>query len=78
MRYLADELFKSPNPQASHYSTLRVTDRLLLTGYSHQAWPDGAFDGQVQAVRDTAELIGENWGQAFVAPEATWARSQAH
>ena len=39
-----------PNPLASHYSRFRVTDRILLTGHSHQAWPDVAFEAQQRAV----------------------------
>ena len=30
---------------AVHYSRFRVAERLLLTGHSHQAWPDGGFEG---------------------------------
>ena len=37
------------NALASFYSRFRVADRLLLTGHSHQAWPDVAFDAQQRA-----------------------------
>jgi kynureninase len=58
------ELAASPNPLASHYSRFRVADRLLLTGHSHQAWPDVGFEGQLEAWNDAAELVDEKWGRA--------------
>jgi kynureninase len=42
---LAD-LARSPNALARHYSRFGVERRLLLTGHSHQAWPDVALEGQ--------------------------------
>ncbi|ALG11089.1 kynureninase [Kibdelosporangium phytohabitans] len=50
---------------ASHYSHFRVTERLLLTGHSHQAWPDVALDGQIEAFHDAAREADEKWGRAF-------------
>ncbi len=61
----ADDLFRSPNPLAPHYSAFRVADRLLLTGHSHQAWPDCARDGQLRAWEDAAELVDDKWERAF-------------
>ncbi len=61
----ADELCGSPNPLASHYSRFSVADRLRLTGHSHQAWPDRAFEGQRRAWLDAAELADEKWDRAF-------------
>jgi kynureninase len=57
---LAD-LRASPNALAPHYSAFRVGERLLLTGHSHQAWPDVAFEGQKQAWVDAAELVDGKW-----------------
>jgi selenocysteine lyase/cysteine desulfurase len=37
---------------------------LLLTGHSHQAWPDVSFDAQQRAWLDAAELVDEKWGRA--------------
>jgi kynureninase len=54
----------SPNPLARHYSRFRVEERLLLTGHSHQAWPDVGFEGQVGAWADAAELVDDKWGRA--------------
>jgi kynureninase len=53
------------NPLAAHYSRFRVADRLLLSGHSHQAWPDVAFDGHVEAFEDAARHVDEKWGRAF-------------
>lgn len=49
---------------ARHYSRFRVSERLLLTGHSHQAWPDVSFDAQARAWLDAAELVDEKWGRA--------------
>ncbi len=61
----ASELYCEPNPLAGHYSRFRVSERLLLTGHSHQAWPDRAFEGQKRAWRDAAELVDDKWERAF-------------
>jgi kynureninase len=49
---------------ADHYSLFRVTKRVLLTGHSHQAWPDVSFEAQHQAWRDAAELVDQKWDRA--------------
>src|SRR4030095_8210980 len=54
-----------PNPLATHYSRFRVTERILLTGHSHQAWPDVAFEAQQRAWLDAAALIDDKWDRAF-------------
>jgi kynureninase len=54
-----------PNPLAAHYSRFRVTERILLTGHSHQAWPDVAFEAQQRAWLDAAELVDDKWGRAL-------------
>jgi selenocysteine lyase/cysteine desulfurase len=53
-----------PNPLAERYSRFRVAERLLLTGHSHQAWPDCAFEGQQRAWLDAAEHVDGKWGPA--------------
>jgi kynureninase len=53
------------NPLAAHYTRFRVAERLLLTGHSHQAWPDVAFEGQVEAFEDAARHVDDKWGRAF-------------
>jgi len=52
------------NALAPHYSRFRVADRLLLTGHSHQAWPDVAFEAQQRAWLDAAEWVDDKWERA--------------
>jgi kynureninase len=59
------ELYRSPNALAPAYSRFRVAERLLLTGHSHQAWPDRALDGQLRAFTDAAERVDDKWELAF-------------
>lgn len=65
MTFGASDLCGTPNALALHYGRFRVAERLLLTGHSHQAWPDRGFDGQRQAWLDAAELVDEKWERAF-------------
>jgi len=60
-----EALYASPNALAPSYSRFRVADRLLLSGHSHQAWPDRGFEGQRQAWLDAAELVDDKWERAF-------------
>ena len=62
---LADALYRTPNALAPQYSAFRVADRLLLTGHSHQAWPDCARHGQLRAWDDAAQLVDQKWERAF-------------
>lgn len=59
------DLRRSPNALARHYTAFRVDERLLLTGHSHQAWPDVGLEAQQQAWRDAAELVDGKWAPAF-------------
>ena len=52
------------NALAAHYSRFRVADRILLTGHSHQAWPDIAFEAQQRAWLDAAEFVDDKWEKA--------------
>ena len=54
-----------PAALARHYSRFRVAERLLLTGHSHQAWPDVGFAAHEQAWLDAAELVDDKWDRAF-------------
>lgn len=54
-----------PAQLARHYTRFRVTERILLTGHSHQAWPDVALAAQQQAWLDTAEHVDDVWENAF-------------
>jgi kynureninase len=62
-------LYRSPNAIAGHYSQFRVSERLLLTGHSHQAWPDRGFEGQQAAWLDAARYVDDKWDQAFLRAE---------
>jgi kynureninase len=52
------------NLLAPHYSRFRVTERVLLTGHSHQAWPDVGFEAQQRAWLDAASLVDDKWAAA--------------
>lgn len=39
--------------------------RLLLTGHSHQAWPDVAREGVIEAFEDAAAHVDDKWGAVF-------------
>jgi kynureninase len=54
---------------APHYSRFRVGERILLTGHSHQAWPDVAFAAHERAWLDAAELVDDKWSRAFEVAE---------
>jgi selenocysteine lyase/cysteine desulfurase len=58
-----DWLRQSPNPLAAYYTRFRVAERLLLTGHSHQAWPDPAEQGVLRAFADAAECVDEKWAR---------------
>jgi kynureninase len=64
-----EELRRSPNALARDYSAFGVGERLLLTGHSHQAWPDVAREGQLDAFRDAALHVDEKWERAFAKAE---------
>jgi kynureninase len=53
------------NPLAEHYTRFGVAERLLLTGHSHQAWPDVALEGQVEAFEDAARHVDDKWERAL-------------
>lgn len=65
----ASDLRGDPNPLAPDYSRFRVGERLLLSGHSHQAWPDRGFEGQKQAWEDAAEHVDEKWARALAKAE---------
>jgi kynureninase len=61
-----EDVRRDPNPLAPHYSAFRVSERVLLTGHSHQAWPDRAREGLLRAWADAAERVDGKWERAFV------------
>ncbi|MEO8635686.1 MAG: kynureninase [Gemmatimonadales bacterium] len=62
-------LYASPNALARDYSRFKVAERLLLTGHSHQAWPDVGFEAQAEAWLDAAEYVDDKWERAFTMAE---------
>jgi kynureninase len=58
------DLIGDQNLLAPYYSRFRVSERLLLTGHSHQAWPDISFEAQQQAWLDAAEFVDGKWEAA--------------
>ena len=59
-----------PATLRSHYHAFLRPGRVLLTGHSHQAWPDVARDAMVAAFDDAAELVDDKWQRAFEAADA--------
>ena len=66
----ADLADADENPLAHHYTRFRVADRVLLTGHSHQAWPDCGFEGQAQAWLDAADHVDDKWALAAAQAES--------
>lgn len=56
-----------PSALRPHYSRFLRDERILLTGHSHQAWPDVAREGVLEAFDDAAEHVGEKWSPAMEA-----------
>ena len=51
------------------YSRFLVDGRVLLTGHSHQAWPDVARDALAQSFDDAARFVDDKW-EAAIFPRA--------
>jgi len=64
-----EDLYRTPNALAPHYRQFRVAERLLLTGHSHQAWPEVGLEAQRRAWLDAAELVDDKWDRAFAQAE---------
>jgi kynureninase len=65
MRHSLASLMAARNSLASEYSRFDVARRLLLTGHSHQAWPDVAAPAMQRAFDDAALLVDHKWERAF-------------
>jgi kynureninase len=46
------------------YSRFLVPGRILLSGHSHQAWPDVAREAQLEAFDDSARFVDDKWERA--------------
>jgi kynureninase len=60
-----DALRRTPNALAADYLRFGVANKLLLTGHSHQAWPDVGRDAQITAWDDAAREVDDKWDRAF-------------
>ena len=68
----------SPEALRPHYARFLAAQpgasgpraRVLLTGHSHQAWPDVARAAQLEAYDDAAAHVDEKWGPAFAKADA--------
>ncbi|MFK7988404.1 MAG: aminotransferase class V-fold PLP-dependent enzyme [Sandaracinaceae bacterium] len=72
-----------PETLRPHYARFLSADRVLLTGHSHQAWPDVARDAVLEAWDDAAAHVDDKWGHASRAADdvrasvARWIRADA-
>lgn len=48
-----------------HYTSFLRPGRVLLTGHSHQAWPDVAMEGVREAFEDAAAHVDDKWSRAL-------------
>ncbi|MFD2533278.1 kynureninase/PvdN C-terminal domain-containing protein [Gracilimonas halophila] len=53
------------NKLIPHYTHFNVSERLLFTGHSHQAWPDVAREGQTEYFDVCARDVDNKWEAAF-------------
>ena len=59
-----DALARRLRPHYQHFLKGKE-DLVLLTGHSHQAWPDVCRQAQLQAFDDAAQLVDEKWSKIF-------------
>ena len=57
----------NPMQLRQYYSDFLRPDRILLTGHSHQAWPNVAREGLLQSYEDAALHVDDKWGRAWEA-----------
>lgn len=59
-----------PRALRVHYEAFLRPGRVLLTGHSHQAWPDVAREGLLASFDDAAAFVDDKWERAFAAADA--------
>jgi selenocysteine lyase/cysteine desulfurase len=59
-----------PRALQRHYASFLRPGRILLTGHSHQAWPDVAREGLLRSFEDAALHVDDKWEAASEAAEA--------
>ena len=62
---MSDQIDDLPAFRAA-YARFLVEGRVLLTGHSHQAWPDVARDALIQSFDDAARLVDAKWEEAVL------------
>lgn len=67
-----------PRALQPHYSSFLRPGRVLLTGHSHQAWPDAARAGQLEAFEAAADHVDDKWASALEAAGAVRAAVGSH
>ncbi|WP_299494017.1 kynureninase [uncultured Shewanella sp.] len=65
MRLNNPALLTTSHTLQSHYSDFQVDSRILLSGHSHQAWPNIAKQGLLDSFNDAALHIDDKWQAAF-------------
>lgn len=67
MTSAANEMDALADRLRPHYSRFlgSFRDQILLTGHSHQAWPDVARDGHLAAWDDAATMVDRKWERVF-------------
>lgn len=53
-----------PSAFRAAYGAFLRPDRILLTGHSHQAWPDVSREAQLRAFDDAASFVDDKWSRA--------------
>jgi len=59
-----NDIAYAPAGFSDGYSAFLQPGRLLLTGHSHQAWPDVSEEAQRQAFLDAAAYVDDKWEEA--------------
>ena len=60
----------NPKVCRAHYTDFLQPGRILLTGHSHQAWPNAARAGQLLAYEHAAAHVDDKWSFAMEAADA--------
>ncbi len=60
----------NPDALRQDYSAFLRPDRVLMTGHSHQAWPDVARAGVLRAFDDAAAHVDDKWERALAQADA--------
>ncbi len=68
------ELCAIPELIRPAYNHFLKPGRILLTGHSHQAWPDAVRDALLNVFDDAARYVDDKWGQCIF-PKMHWVGS---